>query len=651
MKPDFFKLLKNDLELQKNSQIRESLIEVPALWDFTENSKSYIQFQAIDYYLKKINDIEILAKSSPLLFATDNWTDEAIIYNMLIRFTTAYHSLDIRTKSQDARIEKHFHSGTFLSAIAILPYLHKLGCNTIYLLPITEIGKYSAKGNLGSPYSIRDHYGIDSNLRDDRLNLTTDEQFAAFTQAAKMLGMKIVLEFVFRTSSLDNELAIDHPEWFYWIKDNVEIRKNSDNDSSKYGPPAFTTDELIEIKDKINNSDFNNLIAPNHQFQQMFTETPAYVEHCTNKLIGHCSDGTTCKIPPAFADWPPDDTQPPWSDVTYLKLHDHPDFNYIAYNTVRMYDQELLDEKNNQIDLWDYLSKVIPTYIEKFDIDGIMLDMGHALPHKLRENIISTAKASKPEFVFFEENFSLDRKSAIDGFSAVVGYMPFDNHIPYKVKEIIRMLENGDCPILFFGTPENHNTRRAAARAGGLQFSKVSFIINSFLPIITFIHSGFELGEKSPVNTGLGFEQEELAKFPAENLPLFSTASLDWTSSGDFPILISEVNSFKRNNLDFKYPLANANVKLIETGDSPVIVFFRKTKDSEKQLIILANLSSNAYHLNLDLGMKISPHEIHFSSDMYFGADTDLSDGSIELHCEPFSFIVLSFSDFNHKLN
>ena len=57
------------------------------------------------------------------------------------------------------------------------------------------------------------------------------------------------------------------------------------------------------------------------------------------RWVGVLDDGTRVRIPGAFADWPPDDNQPPWTDVTYLRMYDHPDFNYMAYNTIRMYDE------------------------------------------------------------------------------------------------------------------------------------------------------------------------------------------------------------------------------------------------------------------------------------------------------------------------
>ena len=71
------------------------------------------------------------------------------------------------------------------------------------------------------------------------------------------------------------------------------------------------------------------------------------------RYIGTLADGTRLRIPGAFADWPPDDNQPPWGDVTYLRMYTHPDFNYIGYNTIRMYDTRLTQAEYVNRPLWD----------------------------------------------------------------------------------------------------------------------------------------------------------------------------------------------------------------------------------------------------------------------------------------------------------
>ena len=113
-----------------------------------------------------------------------------------------------------------------------------------------------------------------------------------------------------------------------------------------------------------------------------------------------------CLIASAFSDWPPDDRQPAWTDVTYLKMHSHEAFNYIAYNTIRMYDDALNDPATFNTGLWDEISDIIPSYQETYHIDGAMIDMGHALPSGLKKNIIIKAREKRADFAFWDENFN-----------------------------------------------------------------------------------------------------------------------------------------------------------------------------------------------------------------------------------------------------
>ena len=62
-------------------------------------------------------------------------------------------------------------TGTFLKAITLLPFIRSLGCNTVHLLPITAIGRDGHKGNLGSPFAIRDPYALDEGLSEPALGL------------------------------------------------------------------------------------------------------------------------------------------------------------------------------------------------------------------------------------------------------------------------------------------------------------------------------------------------------------------------------------------------------------------------------------------------------------------------------------------------
>jgi starch synthase (maltosyl-transferring) len=579
-------LIKEKLAILKIKNIQ---YYVPSLWLGKSNSdETKIKVDPSKFFLERIEYALGLANDRTKNTSIDDWLNKAVVYNVFVRYLTAFdHDSNgkIEIDANDFR-----ETGTFLKLIALLPYLHSIGVNTIHLLPITSIGKDGMKGNLGSPYAIRNHYGLDENLGEPILDLDIETEFNAFVELCHHIGMKVIIEFVFRTASKDSDLALEHPEWFYWIKGHIKDRKPDSDSENRYGNPMFTDEELKEIKEKVESGDLKDLPEPHKNYQDMFIAIPKKVARVDNKIIGIFDNDKTARIPGAFADWPPDDTQPPWDDVTYLRLYEHRKYNYIAYNTVRMYEENLAKHRYRVEELWNYISEILPYYIEKFDIDGVMVDMGHALPSSLMSSIIKKARDKKKDFIFWEENFSLNVKSVEQGYDACIGYMPFDQHVSWKMKQILRMLEHKNNPIRFFATPESHNTPRAASRSGSVDYCKQSWLINRFMNQIPFILGGFELGSAQPINTGLGFEKEELDMYPAEKLPLFSIAALPWQTKAEFTDFIRRINEI-RDRYKFE-DIGERALIHIETSEDPIIAFIRKVKDSEKYILIICNMQN-----------------------------------------------------------
>jgi glycosidase len=607
---------------------------VPALW-LNDETKSKQKVNPYKFFLDKIKNIRLLSATEKISLPDKDWTKHAIIYNMFVRYATAYDhdnngQVDILTDEKSFR-----ETGTFLKSIAILPYLHYMGINTIYLLPVTSIGVDGKKGNLGSPYAIRNPYKLDENLSEPILELDIETQFSAFVEAAHLLGMKVVVEFVFRTASKDSDLALEHPEWFYWIKEKIKDREPGSKDEKKYGPPIFSEKELKEIKEKVYAGDFVKLPAPSSEYRDMFTDVPRKVARVDDRIIGVIGEleKKTCRIPGAFADWPPDDIQPVWSDVTYLRLYGHPNFNYIAYNTVRMYEQKLEQNQYRVHSLWDNICNIIPYYQQNFKIDGVMVDMGHALPHELRSSLIETARRENPDFVFWEENFELTKKSRKDGYNASLGYLPFDLHLPEKLHSLIKMLENSGSPIPFFGTAETHNTHRTASRNGALLFSKFTWALVNYIPSLPFILNGFELNAKEPINTGLCFEPEEIANYPASKLPLFSVSSLNWDSDVELTEFIKQVVDIRRRTIEPESNFETKTIKYIETSHENIIAFTRNF--SGKEYLFIGNMD---YKLEIYFSMKIT-EKYRKLKDYFSDKIVNIANGWLIYNLKPFEFI------------
>lgn len=580
----------NELATGDGSEVH---YEIPSLWMAPERGQAgRVRVNPAEFYRDRIQQIlDAPNEKPPKKTSHGDWSAKAVVYNLFVRHTAAFdHNangvLDLPVNADGWR-----ETGTFLKALALLPYIKFLGCNTIHLLPVTAVGQDGNKGTLGSPYAIRNPYKLDETLAEPILGRDVGTEFGAFIQAAHRLGFRIVMEFVFRTASKDSDWVAEHPSWFYWIYDDIPDRAADDPRASGYGSPYFSDDELRLIHARVRRNDFSSLPPPNLAYRQMFADPPKKAELVDGRFRGSVNGGRKLRIPPAFADWPPMDVQPPWDDVTYLKLYDNPQFNYIAYNTIRMYDSRLAKVENENRSLWNSILNIIPHYQKNFHIDGVMIDMGHALPHSLKHNILDRARRNDPDFAFWEENFSISGKSRHEGYNATVGYLPFDEHQPQKLKAFLMERATLGTPVPFFATPENHNTPRAATRTGGIVFAKLSWVINNFIPGIPFIHQGFELGERFPVNTGLDFSPEEIARIPSSGLPLFSEAALDWCNADEFTSFVSKVSELRRQWRNVIIHASGQSFHILPASSESILAFLRVSQDESIRVVVVANLN------------------------------------------------------------
>lgn len=603
---------------------------VPSIWiDDKDEKVSAVNVQPAEFFLSAVKKVLAVPKISIKKGIGGAWTRDAVIFNMFLRTTCAFDH------NQNGKLDLPFNAdgwretGTFLKAIGVLPYISSLGVNTVHLLPITSIGSDGNKGTLGSPYAIKNPYHIDENLSEPNLGFGIEDEFKLFVEAAHHLGMRVVVEFVFRTSSKDCDWVKEHPDWYYWIKESVADRPPGSHDESQYGNPIFTAEELKNILADVENRQLHNLPPPHESYRSMFTLPPPKesVHLEKGKYVGTATDGTRTRIPGAFADWPPDDTQPPWKDVTYLKMYDHADFNYIAYNTIRMYDERLATKQNINQSLWETISEIVPHYQKQFGIDGVMIDMGHALPMELKQEMIRRARTIDPDFAFWDENFSITEKSVQEGYNAVFGYQWSDQHKIEKFKAMLRKFSEEGFALPFFATPESHNTPRAAARQGGMLYSRYAWAISNFIPATPFLHSGFELGETYPINTGLDFTKEDLARFPSEKLPLFSEYAYDWLNSKNMISWVRHVSSIRKKYQDLITNPDPVSFQWIEANQKNTFAFKRKSPQAKHQLILLANGDMES-SVNISIPLESQKSTIE---DLLGGKQFPVSQGTLTI--------------------
>ncbi len=108
---------------------------------------------------------------------------------------------------------RHFtKEGNFKAFEAHLPRIKKMGIDIIWLMPIHPIGNKNRKGSLGSGYSVKDYYGVNTEFGNV-------EDLKALVKKIHEMGMYVILDWVANHSAWDNELVTKHPNWYTKSKD------------------------------------------------------------------------------------------------------------------------------------------------------------------------------------------------------------------------------------------------------------------------------------------------------------------------------------------------------------------------------------------------------------------------------------------------
>ena len=119
--------------------------------------------------------------------AHPDWARDAVIYQINTRQFT--------------------REGTFAAAQTHLARLAEMGVDIVWLMPIHPIGEEKRKGELGSPYAVRDYRAVNPEFGNE-------DDLRAFIDEAHRLGMYVILDWVANHSAWDNALVTEHPEWY-----------------------------------------------------------------------------------------------------------------------------------------------------------------------------------------------------------------------------------------------------------------------------------------------------------------------------------------------------------------------------------------------------------------------------------------------------
>jgi len=480
-----------------------------------------------------------------------DWIRAANIYGMLVRTTTAWdHNGDGSLRPTGVWTE----TGTFLKSILLLPHLLRMGVDTIYLLPIAGVSQAFRRGEAGCPYSVKNFFRLESDLHDrllDDSGLDVEAEFSAFVEAAHAVGMRVMIDFSPRTVSRDSDLILDHPDWLYWIDAAT---------AAAYGPPRIEghgagIPDVAQLRDVFNQTALQRHLArfrpaPNVAAPERWAR---FAQRCRAEpprdLLGEIARGFGVVTPPGFSDVM-NDPQPPWTDVTFLRLYlDHPTAStphlhapgqqppYVFTDTIKA---SKFPGRHPNLPLWRMLADVLPFY-QQFGVDGARVDMGHALPAELQRMIVSGPRRRDPDFCFLAEELNPQAASTVRraGYNAIVGsswYMEprhADGQLHRFVREVLPSLA---LPVL--AAAETPDSPRAAVRPGKRAFACLVGVLNNFLPsAVSFVNSGFELFERQQMNFGLDVAPSRRFMLPKTDpfygkLAFFDHVVLHWCNAG-----------------------------------------------------------------------------------------------------------------------
>ena len=127
--------------------------------------------------------------------SSQDWVKDAVIYQIWER---AYSQ-----------------KGDFNSITADLDRIKDLGVDVLWLMPVHPIGQVKKKGSVGSPYAVKDYYGINPDYG------TTADLKRLIAESHKR-GLKVIIDVVVNHTAWDNALIKEHPE-YYKKNDKDEI--------------------------------------------------------------------------------------------------------------------------------------------------------------------------------------------------------------------------------------------------------------------------------------------------------------------------------------------------------------------------------------------------------------------------------------------
>jgi starch synthase (maltosyl-transferring) len=558
-----------------------------------------------------------------------DWSRKAVIYSTMIRVSSAWDH-DRSFSLDESNFDELKETGTFVKMLALLPLLKKMGVDTLYLLPLSRFSLKDKKGELGSPYGVANFFELDPNLKDPMTGslMTVEEEFQALIEACHILNMRVVIDIIPRTNSVENDLIKDHPDWFYWIKADeihnyrvpyVQGLPNTISPDSKYMESVYNSDD---VKRHIAMFEFD----PKTQNPELF----AQIKASSNDFLKDIEKHYNLRIAPAFSDHI-NDIQPPWTDVTFFRMFmDYPLETrkhlenkstppYILFDTIK---SNLFPGEVPNQELWDTLKNIIPHYQKTYGIDGARIDMGHALPKKLLQMIINEARNIDPDFAFIAEELNPDNaeKAKAAGYNIIIGNGFWMQPRIWEKKLHKFVYGAKDIALPMFACSETHDTARIAGRDGGRTLARMTTVLNMLLPnLVPFINSGQEVYETQPMNTGIDTTNEDKYRLPQDDLfygklALFDKYAFHYLNEfrWELPDHLDGVKKIRNRWLKEITDLSYYEPLYFNEFDSPALGVSYYNPDSNQCLLVVAN--TNCFN---DIQCQASLHKLREKANNY----------------------------------
>lgn len=566
--------------------------------------------------------LSTIQKRKPSGSTGGDWVRQSVMYSTMIRTSAAWdhdrsYSLDL------SNFDGLKETGTFVKMLPLLPFLKKMGVDTVYMLPISRFSLKDKKGELGSPYGVASFFELDPNLKDDLTgsSLTVDDEFQAFVEACHTLSMRVIIDIIPRTNAVENDLIKEHPDWFYWIKASEFVNYKVpfvDGVESTQAPEPKLMPKVYESKDVWRHISMfqNNPKAANlKKWEELISENPDH-------FVDEIEKRFDLKVAPAFSDHI-NDVQPPWTDVTFFRMYlDHPAATlpylkgkkpapYILFDTIK---SNLYPGNQPNTELWETLANIIPYYQTHFGIDGARIDMGHALPQALLKMIIERARAVDPDFAFIAEEMNVDnaQKAKDHGYNMIIGNGFWMEPRIWEKKLHTFVYGAKDIALPMFACAETHDTARVAGRDGGQTLARLLTTLNMFLPnLVPFINSGQEVYETQPMNTGVDCTEKDKYNLPKDDLfygklALFDKYAFHYMNPSRWE-LADHLDGIKRIRQAWLSSLTNLDCFVpiyMHEFDTPIIGLGYFNPETNKCLFVFAN--ANVYgHVSCNASIQV----------------------------------------------